>query len=148
MLRKKSAEERQVMWIIYVIVALLVGGFATCHEAKYAIWGRTADARIIRAQQERFKVGDSAFDKEYVNKYVIHYQWTDEDDGERKDKMVMYEGWQPPPDQIIEIDYLPGVMDSRLAGDRELGGPIMFFGTAGVLVAVFAFLWWKGSKTA
>ncbi len=135
------------MWIIYVIIVLIGGAFATCHETKYAIWGRTADAFIFGAKEEKFRKKENTFEYDYVKRYVIRYRWTDEDDGERKDKMTMPEGWHLPDDRIIEIDYLPGAMDSRPAGERNLGGPIIFFATGAGLIGVFGYLWWHGSRT-
>ncbi len=146
--RKKTQLERQMRWVIWVIIFLLVGAFATCTEAKYVVWGRSAEAYIFSAREKEFGEREGSSSRNRSKRYVIHYRWNDPDDGEREDKMTMHVGWQFPEDRKIKIDYIPGEFGSRIAGRRDIVGPLFFFVPAAVLVGIFAFWWWKGSSSS
>lgn len=74
------------------------------------------------------------------------YRWSDADDGEREDVQNLALGWQRPADDVIRIEYLPGVKASRMAGERNWGAFAFLLMTSAALVFVVVKTWREGSR--
>lgn len=131
---------RASLWLVTVFLLLLCA-LISCREAKYVIWGRTIDAEVVRVR----KFPAQARDNE-IQMADVHYLWFDVDDGERRDAIRKRAEDAPAVGDRIDIDYLPGVKDSREAGDRNflaIGGLVVISTST---VGWFVILWRRTMK--
>ncbi|MCB9852329.1 MAG: hypothetical protein H6819_04475 [Phycisphaerales bacterium] len=130
--------------ITVVLILFVVSGFLSYQEFKYAMWGRTANAEIIKVKETAFSAegGRGAM-------MEVHYRWTDKNDGERTDELLRNPWMKDAVGKTIKIDYLPGVKQSRIAG-APLYSKIavgFFIGSGSVALLLFAYVWWRGART-
>lgn len=126
-----------------VLGLFVVSGVISYSEIRYALWGRTTDATIVRMKETAFSAGEG---EGPLNEVV--YNWNDKDDGHREDAFLQPTDWGYKKGDTFEIDYLPGVKKSRIAGTPlyakiSLG---FFFGLGALALILFAMLWRKGTR--
>ncbi len=76
----------------------------------------------------------------------MRYRWSDPDDGEREDVQNLGLGWRRQANDVIRIEYLPGVKASRMAGERNRVALTIFFVMSGVMIFVVVRTWREGSR--
>ena len=132
------------IWALLLIL-FLVSGWLSCRELKYAAWGRSATADVVRVRKYKER---RRYDPDEIAMADVRYQWTDTDDGQRRDGVLLLAEDAPAEGDVIAIDYLPGVKDSRLSGDRN-DWAIAFFAIAFLAALLwFAKAWRDGSRPA
>ncbi len=136
-----EGETRRFKLIVLVGLMFLVSAWASCQEMKYAIWGRTAEAQVYSAEKVSVSSG-----RRVKNTVAVRYRWSDADDGEREDVQNLDLSWQRPADDVIRIEYLPGVKASRMAGERNWVAITIFLVVSGVMVFVVVKTWREGSR--
>lgn len=147
--RKLSEEEEDefnpFIPMAVVLILFVISGFLSIQEFKCAVWGRTADAEIVKVKETPFAAGAGKGPL-----MEVHYQWTDKDDGVREDSFLHEASPQFEAGKTLKIDYLPGVKSSRIAGAPLYSKIAVFFfvGSGSVSLLLFAYLWWKGTRKA
>jgi len=129
-----------------VLILFIISGILSYNEFKYAVWGRTADAEIFRMKETAFSAGERKGPM-----VEVRYRWTDKDDGDREDSMLRDPAeWPYQVGDRFKIDYMPGVMKSRVAGTPMYATiAIGFFVVlGGAALVLFALLWRQGARTA
>ncbi|HPF39317.1 MAG TPA: hypothetical protein P5081_01135 [Phycisphaerae bacterium] len=130
------------LWAFLVILFLL-SGWLSCRELKYAAWGRSANADVVRVNKY---IDRRKYEFDEIPMADVRYQWTDADDGQRKDGVLLRAEDAPAEGDIIAIEYLPGVKDSRMTGDRNAWA-IAFFAISFLAALLwFAKAWRDGSR--
>ena len=133
----------QIRTVIFLIGTFLVSGWVSCTELNYLIWGKEAAATIKSVNVTKTLGTRRRAPRDVL---AVKYEWTDAGYGERRDVMNRELDWTVPSDGIIQIAYLPGVKGSRLAGERNLLGPIVFIVMAAVMIFVIVQTWREGSR--
>ena len=126
-----------------VLILLVVSGFLSYQEFKYALWGRTADAEIIKVKETPFGSGPRRRPL-----MAVHYRWKDKNDGDREDELLRDSKFGDAVGHTIRIDYLPGVKQSRIAGAPLYSkiATCFFVGSGTAAIFLFVYLWCRGSR--
>ncbi len=123
------------------VVMLLLTSWTAWHEFKYVIFGVTCDAEVYRV-----KTDPDPHDPDITQWAHVHVRWFDEVDGERTDALRMWAKEAPSVGDSIAIDYLRGVKESRVAGDRNYIAITAFSLAAGCGVSWFVIMWRRGMR--
>ena len=137
-----EAEKSKLIRCLIIGALFVVSGFVSCTEIKYAIWGRTSEATILRTfkfTQYRGRPWPS------VPKLGVEYEFREADGTVRKESVSRARDWPIPADKKITIDYLPGVWRaSRLSGEWNYIAVTFFAISFGVL-AFFVVRTWRAA---
>jgi len=125
-------EFNPLMPLAFVMCLFAVSAFFTWQEFKYVAWGRKAAAKVV-------DVTSSGYAK---------YEWNDPDDGLRRDKIDPGDDNAFAAGATIDIEYLPGVMASRLPGTpiHHTISIVVFFLSLLLVVTYVTLLWRKGNR--
>ena len=129
-------DEPNPLFPLAIAICLFVASiFFTWQEFRYYTWGREATAEIVRV-------------KEGVLGESVRYRWSDPDDGIREDSFLDEKKVGYIVGESLEIEYLPGVMASRLRG-TPLHHKIALavFAVSLLIITVYlAKLWRQGNR--
>lgn len=110
--------------ILIAAIAFIVSTFFAFQELKYATGGKTTDGIIERLGEARGRRGRTVA--------VVHYRFRDEAGTIRKDSSRIGRGFNGGEGDKVRVEYLED--ESRLAGDRNTGALVIFFGSLAALV--------------
>lgn len=96
-----------------VFVFWVFSGVMSCDEIKYARKGQTAVAERVGASSSRPQSHAT-------------YRWQDSKTGDNRNKVFEISGGRAP--ERIEMQYIPGGLDSRPAGSASWVSPSIFLG--------------------
>ena len=125
-------EFNPLMPLAFLMCLFAVSAFFTWQEFKYVAWGRNATATV-------FDITNTGYAK---------YEWSDPDDGLRRDKIDAGDESEIATGAKLDIEYLPGVMASRLPGTpiHHTVAVVVFFLSLLVAVTYIALLWRRGNR--
>lgn len=126
-------ESPPLLMMAAVIGAFAASAFFSWQEFKYFAWGRSATATVIAADRKSSYIG---------------YEWRDPDDGKRQDRADAGDDTEFEVGSSVDIEYLPGVMASRLPGmPGHHKFSLWVFGLSSFAIFVYvALLWRKGNR--
>lgn len=126
-------ESPPMFLLVFVVGVFGVSAFFSWQEIKYVIWGREATAIITEASRKSS---------------VIQYEWSDVDDGLRRDRTDAGDDEEHVVGASVDIEYLPGVMASRLPGTpaHHKFSLWVFFLAMFAFVTSIAVLWRRGNR--
>ena len=126
-------EFNPIMPLAIAFCLFAVSVFFSWQEFKYFAWGRAATAKIVEVR------GKNSF---------IHYEWTDADDGLRHDYFSPLSESDFAVGMSLDIEYLPGVMASRLAGTplHHKVALVVFCLSLLAIIWYIAKLWRQGNR--
>ncbi len=115
----RMSDYRKFRIVVAVMIFFLGSAFGACRELQYEVWGRTAEAEIIRVRQSSYATDDEDL-------MFVTYRFTEEDGTRREDKMVRHD-WRTPEHEHLMIEYIPGAPGtSRLVGEDESDRVVIF----------------------
>jgi len=119
--------------LVFVVFAFAASAFFSWQEFKYFAWGRTVTATVIEASRR------SSY---------IEYEWHDPDDGQRRDRTDAGDDVEYAVGDAVDIEYLPGVMASRLPGTPgHHRFALWVFGLSTSAIMVYlALVWYRGNR--
>ena len=123
--------------ILIVAIAFIVSTFFAYKELQYAMGGKTTDGIIERLGEARGRRGRTVA--------MVYYRFRDEAGTIRKDSARISRGFNGGEGDKVRIEYLDD--ESRLAGDRNTGALVIFFGSLAALV-VGGFLFFRHVREA
>lgn len=135
-------ELRKAKRMILSAILFLVAGIFSYVEIKYWIWGRMAEAKVVRT----FDTAEGGGLRRSP-KLAVEYSFTDEASGPRNERDDVPISWKVTgPTEMVE--YLPGVADSsRLKGnDRSLA--VYLFAGACLWLAYEGYKLWSMAHAA
>ena len=95
---------------LFLALAFLVSCYLSWQEFRYLTSGRTAEATFGR-------VYDTTRGRYSEKVRIAEFEFTDQEGLSRKHEEEVTEGWQPPADVKLTVEYLPGKLGAtRLAG--------------------------------
>lgn len=128
---------------LVAVLAFVASTFFAWQELKYAVAGKTATATVEQVTDisvgRRRTVGLRHYDRN------VHYHFRDTDGNDRRDVDWVPLNWLPPPGGTVTVQYLGD--RSRLAGNRNVVGLLLFF-TSGAVVLGGGFLFWRHVREA
>lgn len=133
---------RLAVWIVLFLI-FIVSAWFSWREVKYAVWGRTAQAEVFRIRKYQDNRDRHPRDTPIAD---VRYRWTDRNDGDRNDAMLVPLDSAPIVGEMIAIDYLPGEKTSRLTGDRNLWAIGFVLLTSAALSVWFVKTWRDGTR--
>ena len=128
---------------LVAVVAFIASTFFAWRELKYTLAGKTATATVEEVTDitvgRRRTVGLRHHDRN------VHYHFRDAAGNDRRDVDWVPLNWLPPPNGTVTVQYLDD--SSRLAGNRNIVGLILFF-VSGAVVLVGGYLFWRHVREA
>jgi hypothetical protein len=137
----KDVEYSKLKWLLIAGVGFIVSGFISMTELRYAVFGKTVDAKVSEIRQKTVtgRRGSSHVEMSF------DYHFPDADGKIRNEKDDVPEGWPRPADGTIPVQYIPGVEKaSRLSGHSNLVAVYIFL----VCTIVLGYVWFRFSKLA
>ncbi len=121
----EELELKRFKWILAAGLIFLFSMYYSYLELKYKIWGATAQATVTRT----FESVSSGRRGRSTPMLAVEYTFTDSKTGARNERDDVSMDW-PVPQGTVEVEYLPGVVDSsRLKGHSNSFAVWMFFGS-------------------
>ncbi|MEM9915086.1 MAG: hypothetical protein AAF911_09000 [Planctomycetota bacterium] len=117
LIRKWLGEDPEVTrFRVWMGIAVLwcLSGVMSCSEIKYVRQGETATATLVNSSNE------------FTRPIRATYRWKDSETGENRNKVLEIRQGFPQPE--IEIQYIPGGLDSRPASAAAWLMPGIFLG--------------------
>lgn len=134
-------EVRKAKRLIVSAIIFLAGAIFSYGEIKFWIWGRMAEAQVVRTYETKGASSRSG------PKLAVEYTFTDVSSGSRSERDYVPLSWKVTgPTEMVE--YIPGVADSsRLKGnDRSL--VVYLFAGACLWLAYEAYKLWSMAHEA
>lgn len=97
--------------ILFSAVVFLISAYFSFGELKFAVWGKTAEAKISRTHETK------SAGRRSRPMIQIEYQFTEADGTGRSERADVAIDWPVPTTGVMTVQYLPGVADSS----RPLG---------------------------
>lgn len=120
-----DVEFRRLKWLLIGGLVFVVSAFFSWREIRYAVTGKTADAKLVRAYEtiERGRRGRE------TQKIAVEYQFPDAG-GQRKETDTLSIDEAVPTGPTVAVEYLSGSAgSSRLAGNGQKFWLFVFFGS-------------------
>jgi hypothetical protein len=140
----QDQELARFKWIFFAGMTFLVSAYWSFGELKFAIRGKTAEAKITGTHK-------SAGMRRYGRSnpmLAVEYQFTEVDGTPRSERDDVPAGWPLPPSGNATVQYLPGVSDSsRLLGHSQKTAVYVFLGCTGWL-GFSCFKLWREAAAA
>ena len=132
---------------LIVLVFFVVNSYLSCQEVKYTFWGKTTEATIVSVTKGTEQRGYGRYDRESVPIKGVRFAFNETDGSEREGVVNMPIDWEPPENQKLQIDYMPGDhWKTRIHGDTHYVRMTLFFGSGIGVVIWLCYLYWKGSQ--
>jgi hypothetical protein len=123
-------ETKRFKVMLFVGVLLLVSAFFSWREMKYAVFGKRADAKLVRV----YETTEYARRGRTRQRTMVEYQFTDSSGQTRKESDKLSDSATPPSGATVPVQYLAGSPgSSRLPENAQRIWMIVFFGTLGFL---------------
>ena len=123
------------------VIAFIVSTFFAWMELKYATGGKTAQGTVDRVVDAYARVRR----RTGQHGRTVYYHFRDASGKLRQGSDGVPLDWIRPPNGVVKVEYLQDT--SRLAGNRNVGMLVLFFGSLGA-VAVGGFLFWRHVREA
>lgn len=114
------------------VAVFLVSTLFAYVELKYAIGGKTAEGTVEGVRERIARSGRTI--------RTVDYRYRTADGEQRRGSADVGRNWVAPADDKLTVQYLDGT--SRIAGQRNTGALILFFGSLAALL-VGSFLFWR-----
>lgn len=138
-------ETRRLRALVLTFVLFVISAFFSYHEVRYAVFGKTTDAQLI-------KVKETTVSSRHGSRAAldVHYRFTDRDGTVRNEEDRMNISWQEPETtaedgtRVVQIEYIPGSSESSRLHGREFKWimPAIFLALLGYL-AYQAIRFWR-----
>ena len=132
-----DSETAKIKFILFAVVAFVVSGFFAYQELQYSMGAKTTDDIIERLGEASGRRGRRV--------PMVYYRYRDDAGMLRRDSCRIGSGFNGCEGDKVRIEYLEDT--SRLAGDRNTGPLVIFFGCLAVL-CVAGFLFWRHVREA
>lgn len=122
-------EMQRLKWLLIVGVVFLISGFFSWREMQYAMFGKRADASLVRVYetQERGRRG------RVREKLAIEYQFADAGSSRKETDTVSIDTARPT-GETVPVQYLAGSPGkSRLVGHTQQFWVLIFLGSLGFM---------------
>ena len=138
-----GSELRKFRWILGGALIFLVSGFICYGELVYLFRGVETEATVTRVYDTNHP---GRYGKEYV-KHNVDYTFREPNGTNRTDSVTVSSDWRVPVGSKVLVEYTPGKDGkSRLSGQRNWAGIIIFLISLGALVVAGIMLWVKAGK--
>jgi hypothetical protein len=125
---------RATLWI-FVLILFLVSAWFARGELRYVIWGRTAEAQVLRTYQMT--------GRHNVTYHYVESQYLDAAGHSVTDNDGISADWQSPLSGKVKVSYISGeTRPSRLAAHQHYLA-IMFFAVCVAALAFVVIKWWR-----
>jgi hypothetical protein len=132
-----ESETAKFKFILIAAIAFIVSTFFAYIELKYAMGAKTTDGIIERLGESRGRRGRSV--------PMVYYRYRDDAGMLRHGSSRIGRGFNGGEGDKVRIEYLEDT--SRLAGERNTGALVVFFGCLAAL-CVGGFLFWRHVREA
>ena len=117
-------EVAKFKWLLFAGIAFLLSAYFSWHELKYAVWGATAEATIVRT----FETTEAGRRGTRRHIRIVEYNFANEDGARRRERDDVSLDWTVPDDKVT-VQYLPGVEgSSRIKGNSNMLAVWIFLG--------------------
>lgn len=131
----QDEELARFKWILAVGIAVIVTGCYAFNEMKYALWGKSAAAKIMQVK-EITSTGRRGRTRKLLR---VEYEFSEASGTRRSERDEVSMDWSLPTDGTITVQFIPGVEHaSRLEGHSSMIAVYLFFGCIAFLgIAIY-----------
>jgi hypothetical protein len=141
-------EMQRLKWLLVAGVLFLLSAVFSYGELKFAVWGKTAPAKVTRTHETHNGGGFGRRGlRERTPLLAVEYQFTEADGTARSERDDVPIDWPMPENGEISVQYLPGVADSsRLEGHSRMTWVYVFLGSLAWLAYSIYKLWREATE--
>ena len=116
-----DAEIARFKWLLVSGIVFLISGYFSYNELRFFVRGKTAEARVTRTRETQSGGRHSS------PVLSVEYQFTEADGTSRSERDQVAIGSAVTANDLITVQYLPGVEDSsRVLGNSRMGAVYLF----------------------